>query len=79
MVRFRNGKPAGIYYSQHRDGAAYDWDDKELTIMDERVCEYYPSMDHISDIVLARCIQRLRLSCQLSIRRVCSTQAVLHS
>ena len=38
MVRFRNGKPTGIYYSQHRDGAAYDWNDAALTMKDERVC-----------------------------------------
>ncbi|KAK7423560.1 hypothetical protein QQX98_001018 [Neonectria punicea] len=27
MVRFRNGEPIGIYYSQHVDGEAYDWAD----------------------------------------------------
>lgn len=37
MVRFRDGKPTGIYFSQHSDGAAYEWDDAALTIEDERV------------------------------------------
>ena len=38
MVRFQNGKPTGIYYSQHSDGAAYAWDDAALSMKDERVC-----------------------------------------
>ena len=38
MIRFRGGKPTGIYYSEHSDGSAYDWDDKTLSIEDERVC-----------------------------------------
>lgn len=38
MVRFRDGKPTGIYYSQHEDGAAYKWDDDTLSIENERVC-----------------------------------------
>lgn len=37
MVRFRGGKPVGIYYSQHEGGTAYDWDASELTLEDERV------------------------------------------
>lgn len=37
MVRFRNGKPTGIYFSQHSDGSAYDWSDQALTIENERV------------------------------------------
>jgi hypothetical protein len=37
MVRFRDGEPAGIYYSQHRDGAAYEWDDDGLSLRDGRV------------------------------------------
>lgn len=37
MVRFENGRPTGIYYSQHRDGTAYGWDDEALTMTDERV------------------------------------------
>ena len=38
MVRFRDGEPSGIYYSQHRDGAAYEWDDDGLSLRDGRVC-----------------------------------------
>lgn len=37
MIRFRSGKPTGIYYSQHSDGAAYDWDDDHVTLEDGRV------------------------------------------
>ncbi|CAI0649747.1 unnamed protein product [Colletotrichum noveboracense] len=37
MVRFRDGKPTGIYFSQHVDGAAYDWDDSTISKIDERV------------------------------------------
>lgn len=37
MVRFRDGKPTGIYFSQHSDGSVYDWSDSELTIENERV------------------------------------------
>jgi len=37
MIRFRNGKPVGIYFSQHRDGKAYDWDDPVLSKTDGRV------------------------------------------
>jgi hypothetical protein len=31
MIRFRDGNPIGIYYSQHTDGRAYDWDDETLS------------------------------------------------
>lgn len=37
MVRFRDGKPNGIYYSQHSGGAAYDWDHADLSMKDGRV------------------------------------------
>lgn len=37
MVRFRDGKPTGIYFSQHRDGAAYSWDDTTVSKRDGRV------------------------------------------
>ena len=37
MVRFHDGKPTGIYYSQHRDGAAYDWDNDAISKTNERV------------------------------------------
>ncbi|KAI6780071.1 uncharacterized protein J7T54_004203 [Emericellopsis cladophorae] len=36
MVRFHDGKPTGIYYSQHVDGSAFDWNDNGLTIQDDR-------------------------------------------
>jgi hypothetical protein len=39
MVRFRDGKPTGIYYSQHAGGAAYDWNDMTLSMKAGRVCE----------------------------------------
>lgn len=61
MVRFHDGKPSGIYYSQHRDGAAYDWNDAALTKTDERPLVFsaygshanYPSEgDHIHDAAL---------------------------
>ncbi|KAG6271204.1 hypothetical protein E4U48_003563 [Claviceps purpurea] len=36
MVRFHQGKPTGIYYSQHEDGAAYSWTSSKLSLQDER-------------------------------------------
>lgn len=38
MVRFRDGDPVGIFYSQHAGGAGYEWDDPTLSITDGRVC-----------------------------------------
>lgn len=61
MVRFHNGKPTGIYYSQHRDGAAYNWDDQAISKTDDRPVVYsaygshanYPSEGgNVHDIVL---------------------------
>lgn len=40
MVRFKDGVPKGIFYSQHRDGSAYNWDSKHLSMKDERVSYY---------------------------------------
>lgn len=37
MIRFRDGKPRGIYYSQHVTGEVYEWNDKRLTIEAGRV------------------------------------------
>ena len=37
MIRFRDGLPTGIYYSQHRDGVSYQWNDASLTKEDGRV------------------------------------------
>jgi hypothetical protein len=39
MIRFRDSKPTGIYYSQHAGGAAYDWNDMKLSMKSGRVCE----------------------------------------
>lgn len=39
MIRFRDSKPTGIYYSQHAGGAAYNWDDMKLSMKSGRVCE----------------------------------------
>lgn len=38
MVRFHDGKPTGIWYSQHRDGAVYQWGDAGLSLENDRVC-----------------------------------------
>lgn len=40
MVRFRDGKPTGIYFSQHRDGTAYSWDDSTVAKRDGRVSAF---------------------------------------
>lgn len=40
MIRFRDGKPIGIWYSQHVTGAAYKWDHKALSMKDDRVCSH---------------------------------------
>lgn len=37
MIRFSNGEPIGIYYSQHRDGAAFDWEDEKISKSNDRV------------------------------------------
>ena len=37
MIRFRDGQPTGIYYSQHSGGAAYGWHDEGISLEDERV------------------------------------------
>ena len=37
MIRFQDGEPVGIYYSQHRDGAAYDWNDERISKTGVRV------------------------------------------
>lgn len=61
MVRFHDGKPTGIYYSQHSSGAAYEWNDTRLSLEDERPLVYsaYGSHanfvsegDHVHDSVL---------------------------
>ncbi|KAG8416405.1 hypothetical protein J3459_007559 [Metarhizium acridum] len=61
MVRFRDGKPNGIYYSQHSGGAAYAWDHADLSMKDGRPlvfsaygshANYASSGDQIHDTVL---------------------------
>ncbi|KAL6874420.1 hypothetical protein HDV57DRAFT_227521 [Trichoderma longibrachiatum] len=61
MVRFRDEKPIGIWYSQHVSGAAYDWDHKALSMKDERPlvfsaygshANYASPGDHIHDSAL---------------------------
>ncbi|KAF7542384.1 hypothetical protein G7Z17_g11619 [Cylindrodendrum hubeiense] len=46
MVRFRDGKPVGIYYSQHVDGMAYDWDDETVNKTDGRPIVYSARGSH---------------------------------
>jgi hypothetical protein len=50
MVRFRDGKPNGIYYSQHSGGAAYDWDHADLSMKDGRVRKPWQSAS-LTDLV----------------------------
>jgi hypothetical protein len=38
MIRFRDGEPQGIYYSQHVSGEVYNWGDGGLSMASERVC-----------------------------------------
>ncbi|KPM39835.1 hypothetical protein AK830_g6718 [Neonectria ditissima] len=61
MVRFRDGEPTGIYYSQHSSGAAYSWNDTGLSLRDGRPlvfsaygshANYASSGDHVHDKVL---------------------------
>lgn len=40
MIRFRDGKPTGMYFSQHVDGESYGWDDSKLSKVDGRVRRY---------------------------------------
>ncbi|UKZ74667.1 hypothetical protein TrVFT333_002337 [Trichoderma virens FT-333] len=61
MVRFRDGKPTGIFYSQHTSGAAYDWNDKALSMKSGRPlvfsaygshANYASSGNHVHDAAL---------------------------
>ncbi|EGR49687.1 uncharacterized protein TRIREDRAFT_105775 [Trichoderma reesei QM6a] len=61
MIRFRDGKPIGIWYSQHVTGAAYKWDHKALSMKDDRPlvfsaygshANYASPGDHIHDSAL---------------------------
>lgn len=72
MVRFRDGKPTGIYFSQHRDGAAYSWDDTTVSKRDGRVsgllCHGRDIQSHKTPPAYR--LQRLRLARKLSGHRV---------
>ncbi|KAJ3541102.1 hypothetical protein NM208_g4764 [Fusarium decemcellulare] len=46
MIRFKDGKPIGIYYSQHVDGAAFDWDDAKVSKNDGRPIVYSARGSH---------------------------------
>ncbi|KAK1561488.1 vacuolar protein sorting-associated protein 62 [Colletotrichum navitas] len=46
MIRFRDGKPVGIYFSQHVDGSSYSWDDPELSKTDGRPIVYSACGSH---------------------------------
>ncbi|WDK22720.1 vacuolar protein sorting-associated protein 62 [Colletotrichum graminicola] len=46
MIRFRDGKPIGIYFSQHVDGSSYNWDDPELSKTDGRPIVYSACGSH---------------------------------
>jgi hypothetical protein len=42
MVRFRDGDPTGIYFSQHSSGHALKWEDRGLSREGERVSRHLP-------------------------------------
>ncbi|KAK1675517.1 vacuolar protein sorting-associated protein 62 [Colletotrichum godetiae] len=46
MIRFKGGRPTGIYYSQHVDGASFSWDDSALTKADGRPIVYSARGSH---------------------------------
>ncbi|KAM5354828.1 hypothetical protein ACJ41O_001474 [Fusarium nematophilum] len=46
MIRFRDGKPVGIFYSQHVDGRAFEWDDPEISKLDGRPIVYSARGSH---------------------------------
>ncbi|ETS74064.1 hypothetical protein PFICI_13930 [Pestalotiopsis fici W106-1] len=61
MVRFRKGRPTGLHFSQHSDGATYDWDDPSLSKDNGRPlvysaygshANYISAGDHVHDSVL---------------------------
>ncbi|CAF3491548.1 unnamed protein product [Fusarium graminearum] len=61
FVRFRDGKPTGIYYSQHSSGAAYNWNEEGLSLRNDRPlvfsawgshANYASSGDHVHDKAL---------------------------
>ncbi|WQF86437.1 Putative vacuolar protein sorting-associated protein [Colletotrichum destructivum] len=46
MIRFRDGKPTGMYFSQHVDGESYGWDDAKLSKVDGRPIVYSACGSH---------------------------------
>ncbi|KAF7546567.1 hypothetical protein G7046_g9267 [Stylonectria norvegica] len=46
MVRFRDGLPVGIYFSQHISGTAYNWEDPLLSKIGERPVVYSARGSH---------------------------------
>ncbi|KAK7447223.1 hypothetical protein Landi51_07098 [Colletotrichum acutatum] len=70
MIRFHDGKPTGIYYSQHSSGSAYKWDDKALSVENGRVRDppdLLTDFDHAANIVSAHSLQRMGFSRELGI------------
>ncbi|KZL71647.1 vacuolar protein sorting-associated protein 62 [Colletotrichum tofieldiae] len=46
MIRFRDGNPIGIYFSQHVDGESYNWDDSKLSKANGRPIVYSACGSH---------------------------------
>lgn len=68
MIRFRDSKPTGIYYSQHAGGAAYDWNDMTLSMKSGRVRDSENTQTSwISPNISfsASCVQRIRIAREL--------------
>lgn len=85
MIRFKEGEPVGIYYSQHRDGASYDWNDGKISKKDERVsADFLYGMDladtvdsPLSSALTARMPTMPRQGKSLSLVEVCRTLTLL--
>jgi hypothetical protein len=70
MIRFVNGKPSELWYSQHSDGQAFEYDVLEKYDGGQRVSpSLSPVMRNTSNEVLARRLQRKRLPRSLRHRR----------
>lgn len=52
MIRFKDGKPDGIYYSQHLGGAAYQWDDPKVSKVDGRVGDPLPTNSELIELIV---------------------------
>lgn len=44
MIRYVDGEPTGIFYSEHGDGRAYSWDDPKLLTSGGRVSASFFSL-----------------------------------